>query len=113
MERDMSDKTTRITRGSTNVFADLGLPDADERLFKARIAAVIGERITELNLTQSAAALKLGISQPDISNIVRGRLKGFTLERLLVYLRALGNDLEVKVTPAKNPNRAGRILMRA
>jgi len=111
-ERGMSNRTTRVTRASANVFADLDLPNADERLLKARIAIVIRDRINQLGLTQVEAAVKLGIAQPDVSCILRGRLSGFSLERLICYVRALGNDVEIKVRPAKNREK-GRLLMTA
>jgi predicted XRE-type DNA-binding protein len=86
-----------ITIGGGNVFADLGLPDADDRLLKARILMVISDSITRLGLTQTAAAERLGIAQPDVSNLLRGRLRGYSLERLLSFARALGNDIEITV----------------
>jgi predicted XRE-type DNA-binding protein len=86
-----------ITIGSGNVFADLGLPDADDRLLKARILTVISDSVARLGLTQTAAAERLGIAQPDVSNLLRGRLRGYSLERLLSFARALGNDIEITV----------------
>lgn len=85
-----------ITIGIGNVFADLGLPDAEERLLKARILMVISDTIARLGLTQTAAAERLGIG-PDVSNLLRGRLRGYSLERLLSFARALGNDIEITV----------------
>jgi predicted XRE-type DNA-binding protein len=87
--------------GSGNVFADLGLPNPDERLLKARIAVVIGDTIARLGLTQTVAADRLGVAQPDVSNLLRGRLRGFSLERLLSFARALGNDIEITVRQPK------------
>jgi len=86
-----------ISPGSGNVFADLGLPDADDRLLKARLAVVIGDTIARLGLSQKAAAERLGIAQPDVSNLRRGRLRGYSLERLLGFARALGNDIVITV----------------
>jgi predicted XRE-type DNA-binding protein len=108
----MNKRSVRFTRSSGNVFADLGLPNADEHRLRADVAAIIGTLINHHGLTQTAAALKLGIAQPDVSRILRGQLSGFSLERLLSLVRALGNDVEIKVRPAKNA-RAGRILMSA
>ena len=87
-----------ITEGSGNVFADLGLPDAEDRMLKARLAMVIGDIITRRGLNQTAAAEHLGIAQPDVSNLLRGRLKGFSLERLFGFARALGSDIDITVT---------------
>jgi predicted XRE-type DNA-binding protein/predicted nucleotidyltransferase len=86
-----------VTRDSGNIFADLDLPDADEHMLKARVAQIVGEMIKESGLTQRAVAARLGLAQSDLSNILRGNLKKFDLVRLLVCLRALGSDIEIKV----------------
>jgi len=99
-----------ITNGTGNVFADLNLPDSEDRLLKARLTAVISETITQLGLTQTAAAERLGIAQPDVSNILRGRLRGFSLERLFDFARALGNDIEITVRRPQR-EREGRLRM--
>jgi predicted XRE-type DNA-binding protein len=93
----MKKGTRSVTRGSGNIFADLGLPDADEHMLKARFAMFIGKRIEQLALTQQSAAKRMGLSQPDVSNLLRGHFEGFSLERLLGCVRALGNDVEIKV----------------
>lgn len=103
-----------ITTGTGNVFADLGLPDPEERLLKARLAALIGETISALGLTQSAAAERLGVAQPDISNLMRGRLRGFSLERLLEFASILGNDIEITVRrfqPEPRERRRGHVRL--
>src|SRR3954465_8132447 len=92
---------TKIISGSGNVFADIGLPDADDRLTKARLASLIGETIADLGLSQTVAAKLLGITQPDVSNLLRGRLSGFSLERLFGLVRTLGNDIEIIIRPPK------------
>lgn len=88
-----------VEGSSGNVFQDLGLPDAEERLAKALLSREIARVIDERGLTQAQAAERLGASQPDISNLVRGRLSGFGLERLTRYLKALGRDVEIRVRP--------------
>jgi predicted XRE-type DNA-binding protein len=93
----MKKGTRSVTRGSGNIFADLGLPDADEHMLKARFAMFIRKRIEQLALTQQSAAKRMGLSQPDVSNLLRGHFEGFSLERLLGCVRALGNDVEIKV----------------
>lgn len=90
-------KQTTVTRGGGNIFADLGLPNADEHMLKARLVICIDKMIEQTGLTQQAAAKKMGISQPDVSNLLRGRFEGFSLERLLGFVRALGSDVEIKV----------------
>ena len=83
-----------VTRGSGNIFADLGLPNADEHMLKARVVMFITALIEELELTQQGAAKRMGIRQPDVSKLLRGRFAGFSLERLLGFVRALGSDIE-------------------
>ena len=96
------DAEIRVTASSGNVFADLGLPNADEHMLKARLVMFIGQRIEQLGLTQQAAAKRIGVSQPDVSNMLRGRFEGFSLERLLGFVRALGSDVEINVKPSVN-----------
>jgi predicted XRE-type DNA-binding protein len=64
------------------------------------------------NLTQGQAATKMGLRQPDVSKLLRGRFEGFSLERLLYFVRALGSDVEIKIKPSK-PKQEGRILVTA
>jgi len=90
-----------VTRSSGNVFADLGLPNADELLLKAQIASLIGDRIRRLGLSQTDAAKRMGTTQPNVSNIVTGRLDRFSLEKLIFFVRGLGQDVEIKVKPSR------------
>jgi|SRR3954468_21212575 predicted XRE-type DNA-binding protein len=92
-----------FTPSSGNVFADLELDQADIRLVKARIADVIAER----NLTQKQAAEMLGLDQPKISALTRGKLSGFTLERLLRFLNDLNYNVEIKLMPSKGKGHTG------
>jgi predicted XRE-type DNA-binding protein len=94
----MSDDT-QITRSSGNVFADLGLPDADHLLAKADLAIEISRVLEERKLTQAEAAEIMGVDQPKVSALVRGRLEGFSMERLYRFLNALGRDVEIVVRP--------------
>ena len=96
------------TIGSGSVFADLGLPDADELLVKADLAIRISEIIDERGLTQAEAAELLGIDQPKVSALVRGRLEGFSMERLTRFLNALGHNVEIAVRPKPHSQRYGR-----
>lgn len=84
---------------SGNVFADLGLPDAPELLAKADLAIEIGRVLDERGLSQSEAARLLRTSQPRISDLRRGWLEGFTLDRLVRFLNALDQDVEMRVRP--------------
>jgi predicted XRE-type DNA-binding protein len=84
-------------KSSGNVFADLGLPNPEERLAKAELAAQISSIIQHRHLTQEAAAEILGITQPRVSDLMRGRLEKFSVSALLQYLIALGRDVEIVV----------------
>jgi predicted XRE-type DNA-binding protein len=108
MSRQAMKDDLSVTRGSGNIFADLDLPDADEHMLKARVALLVGEMIKESGLTQRAVGARLGLAQSDVSNILRGYLRPFNLVRLLVCLRALGSDIEIKVKrpPVKQPSKA-------
>ncbi len=85
--------------GSGNIFADLGLSNPEERLAKAELARQINNIIKQKKLTQVAAAKLLEIDQPKISALSKGRLTGFSLERLFRFLNILGQNITIKVTP--------------
>jgi predicted XRE-type DNA-binding protein len=93
----MSDE--RIVASSGNVFADLGLPDADEALAKADLARQIVRLIKRRNWTQAQAARAFGIDQPKVSALMRGRLTGFSTARLIRFLNDLDQDVEIAVRP--------------
>jgi len=107
----VSDDVT-LTPSSGNVFADLGLPDADLLLAKAEFAIAITTIIRERGLTQTAAARELGVHQSRISAITRGRLDDFSLERLMAFARRLGQDVDITVSPSTEPERQGRMVAR-
>lgn len=108
----MSENIT-ITEGSGNVFADLGLPNAEERKTKVGLAYQISSIISERGLTQAQAGAILGIEQPHVSNLVRGRLSGFSVERLMEFLTALGRDVEIIVRPKAEGHTRGAIIVTA
>jgi predicted XRE-type DNA-binding protein len=89
--------TTKVTRSSGNVFADIGISNASEHELKARIVLTLTRAIEALEISQSEAARRIGIAQPDLSKIVRGNFSGFSLERLLNATVKLGNDVEIKI----------------
>ena len=90
-------KRPAIEEGSGNVFADLGLPDAETRLAKALLVRVIQRYIEEHGLTQRQAADRMGLAQPDVSNLLRGRLANFSMERLELCLKRLDFDFRIQV----------------
>jgi predicted XRE-type DNA-binding protein len=101
----MSDDTM-VHDSSGNVFEDLGLPNPEERLAKAELARVVRAVIKERGLTQVQAAQILGVAQPDVSDLVRGRLSRFSMERLERFLNAL--DLEVRIQIGPRPSGKAR-----
>jgi predicted XRE-type DNA-binding protein len=103
----MSDNA--ITRGTDNVFADLGLPDAAERQTKTRLAIAINRIIKEQRLKQVDAARLLGVPQPKVSALVNYRLDGFSVEKLMDFIVALGRDVEIVVRPRRDV--AARVLV--
>jgi len=84
-----------------NVFADLGLPDPELLLAKAKLSIKIEDLIKQRRLTQVQAAKLMGLTQPNVSDLVRGRLDGFTLDRLFRCLEALDQEIEIVVRPKK------------
>lgn len=91
---------------SGNVFADLGLPNPEEMFVKADLAYQINSLIKEKKLTQAAAAKLLGIDQPKVSALSKGKLSGFSLERLFKFLNILGQDITISVTKTRAQKRA-------
>lgn len=91
------EESTEVTDGSGNVFADLGLSNPRERLAKAQLAATINDIICERGLFQKEAAEVMGIDQPKVSKIVRGKLSEFSTEWLLARLLHIGQDVDIIV----------------
>src|SRR6059058_6225916 len=104
--------STTIVRSSGNVFADIGLPDAEEKRTKVRLAVAINQIIESMKLSQTAAAQRLHINQPKISALVNYRLSGFSVERLIHFLNALGRDVEIVIRKTRS-SRPGKILVSA
>ena len=106
-------KLPAFEKSSGNVFAYLGLPQPDELLLKAEIVGEISRAMKFKKLTQVQAATLTGTAQPDLSNLLRGRTQGFSVERLMLMLTKLGRDVEVVVRPAARRKIAGgRITLR-
>ncbi len=99
----------KVTAGSGNVFADMGLPEPEEELTKAQLASHIRQVIKRQRLTQVAAAGLLGIDQPKVSALLNGRLAHFSSERLMRLLTALGQDVDITVRTKPGNRTHGRI----
>ncbi|MGA7858685.1 MAG: helix-turn-helix transcriptional regulator [Terracidiphilus sp.] len=104
--------TNQVTRSNGNVFADLRLPDAAELQTKARLCATLSRIVERERLTQAQVAAALGINQPKVSALLNYKLEGFSVERLMRFLVALGQDVEIHVK-AKPSSRSARIAVKA
>jgi predicted XRE-type DNA-binding protein len=102
----------QVIRSSGNVFADLGLPDAMELDTKARLCATLNRIVERRRLTQAEVAAKLGINQPKVSALLHYKLEGFSVERLMHFLVALGHDVEILIK-AKPRTRSACIAVKA
>jgi predicted XRE-type DNA-binding protein len=89
-----------LHQSSGNVFADLGLPNAEKLRIKAGLVAEMSRAIANLELTQAEAAKRMGISQPKVSDLMRGDFANFSERKLMDCLTRLGYDIEIKVRPA-------------
>ncbi len=104
---------TRITRGTSNVFADLGYPDAAERQTKTRLALAVNELLEARKLKQREIALLLGVPQPKVSALTNYRLDQFSVERLMQFLTALNQDVEIMIRPRAKKGGVGHISVLA
>jgi predicted XRE-type DNA-binding protein len=102
-------KMSKIVKGNMNVYADLGVADADEMLVKAQLATKIAEIIKLRKLTQIQAASLLGISQPKLSNMLRGRFRGISETKMLECLTLLGSDVQIVIKSASRSRRTGHV----
>ncbi len=92
--------------GTRNVFRDIGIPNAEEHLIKAQLVLKIGTILKGRRLKQVEAANLLGIRQPDVSKMLRGEFRQFSVERLLHFLVALDQDVEIIIRPRRDGRNA-------
>lgn len=102
-------KALEMEPGSGNVFADLGVDGASEQLIKAELVVKIDRIIRQRRLTQVAAAELIGVDQPKVSAMLAGQFRGYSVERLMRFLVALGQDVEIVVKPGKSGNAELRV----
>lgn len=102
-------KRADYSLSSGNVFADLGVDEPEQALVKAKLAAQISQSIAARKLSQAGAAKVLGIDQPKISALLRGKLAGFSTERLIRFLNALGRDVEIVVSERSRARGRGHL----
>ena len=98
-----------IKKSSGNVFTDIGLDNPEERLAKSDLALKLAQIINSKKLSQTQAATLLGITQPKVSAILNGRLKGFSLEKLLLLVVALDQDIEIVIKRKPETREQGRL----
>jgi predicted XRE-type DNA-binding protein len=100
---------TDYEESSGNVYADLGSADAEEMLVKAQLASKIGEIIKGRRWTQQQAAEVLGMTQPKLSNLLRGQFRGVSEAKMLECLAKLGRDVKIVVGPARRSTKPGHV----
>jgi predicted XRE-type DNA-binding protein len=102
-------RKAKIEESSGNIFADLGLPDAETHFLKAQIVAEIYRLTNERELTQAEAGKLMGISQPEVSRMFKGNFREYSIERLIAFLTAFDRDVEIVARPRKKTGKSGRI----
>lgn len=102
----------KVATSSGNIFADLGLPDADTHFLKAQIVSEIYRLTQERKLTQSRAGALMGISQPEVSRLFKGNFREYAVDRLMGFLTAFDRDVEIVVRKRKKAGKGGRIIFK-
>ena len=111
----MTSKRVNVHESVGNIFADLGLPDADTHFLKAEIVAELYRLVNERKLTQAKAGSIMGISQPEVSRLFKGNFREYSIERLMAFLTAFDRDVEIVSRPRAKHTRkakAGRITFK-
>ena len=111
MARRNANRDAAIVRGTKNVFADLGYPDAAERQAKLRLAYMLNQVLEKRKLPQAEAAKVLGVTQPKVSALRNFKLAGFSVERLMNLLTALDQDVEIVIRRKPRSRKGGRITV--
>ena len=110
--RNAAARTEPVTRGTGNVFADLGFPDAAERQARLRLAHALNQALEARELSQAAAGEALGITQSSLSALRQYRLADFSLERLMTLLTAVGFDVDIVIRTKPRLRKAARLTVR-
>jgi predicted XRE-type DNA-binding protein len=103
----------KVETSARNIFADLGLPDAENHFLKAQIVAEIYRLAGERRLTQAEAGKRMGIRQPEVSRMFRGHFREYSLERLMRLLACFDRDVEITARPRKRKGAGGKIVFKA
>jgi predicted XRE-type DNA-binding protein len=108
---DMKRKT-EVHEGDPNIFAELGLPDADSHFLKAQIVAELYRLVKERKLTQLGAGTLMGITQPEVSRLFKGHFREYSVERLMEFLTKFDRDVEIVVKAREKDGPRGHITFR-
>ena len=100
-------------KAAYNIFAELGLDDADDLLVKSELTLRIDKLIRGRKLTQAQAGKVLGITQSNVSRLVNGHLGDFSTERLIRFIRLLGRDVEIRIFSKPRRRTPGRLTVKA
>ena len=103
-KKPSASRRPQVEKGSGNIFADLGLPHPEQELLKAKLTLQIYRLIKRRGLKQAEAGKILGIQQPHVSALMRNRASAFSVGRLMDFLTALGQDVEIIVRPTRKPH---------
>src|SRR6202048_5571525 len=109
----MTKRKSEVYKGSCNLFADLGLPNPEERLLKSRIVSELHQLIKQRGLTQVKAAKLIGIHQPDLSLLLRGDFDDYSVGRLMKMLTVFEQDIEIVMKPNRKAGKPGRITFKS
>jgi predicted XRE-type DNA-binding protein len=109
--KSIKNKLPAHEKGSGNIFADLGLPNAEEHLLKAALVVQLKRLIAEHGLTQTAAAKLIKMKQPDLSKLLKGDLRLVSVDKLMRMLTAFAQDVEITLKPHRKRGEAGRITL--
>jgi predicted XRE-type DNA-binding protein len=115
MSKSRGDRRTSgltFEEGSDNIFADIGVRNPEDSLLRAKLAKRIAEIVEREKLTQTQIARILGVDQSKVSKLVHGRISGFTSDRLLRFLTALGCDIRIEIAPS-SVRRRGKVVIAA
>lgn len=111
MSKHKASEKIAVYAGTGNVYADLGYPDADEMLVKAKLVHKIAEIIQRRGLTQVEAAKLLGLTQPKVSAMLRGQFRGFSERRLIDCLTSLGRDVQIVIKETPQRRTGGKLTV--
>ena len=109
---EMTTKKIEVHESDPNIFADLGLPDAETHFLKAQIVAELYRLVQETKLTQAKAGAIMGISQPEVSRLFKGHFREYSVERLMGFLTAFDRDVEIVVKPRAKDGSRGHITFK-